>query len=350
MQPSPEPPADAAVEEGEKKQKKKGELARRIVFGLAVGIVGGFGAFRGGLVFCATVSLISLQCAREYHQIVIQKGRGRGFKGYPPFLQKTLLVTCLFCVVGTHIGIKSGIFEVGVFWLLSQLLIVRASRKVKLGQPKRNLARLSQIASLVFGLVYCGYLPSFWARLRNISIPLSNDVPSWLASTGIVVDGGWTTGLVATVMSLLCVVSADVGAYTFGRLFGSTPLSPVSPKKTVEGAYGGMISAVLCAVGVRAALGAPVHLWASICVGLICFVGGIIGDLIESTLKREVNIKDSGDVLPGHGGLLDRFDSYIFTGALCYFFWYWYTWLSKGAFTLSALLPPGTAVLFPYVT
>lgn len=336
----PDGPADESADEGKPGKPKVSDLTRRIVLGLVVGGIGGFGAFNGGIVYCLTVCLIVFQCVREYHFIIIQKGRGRGFKAYPPFLQKTLVATCLMCVVGAHVGVRSGVFEVAVFWLLSQLLVVQTTRKVKLGKPKRNLVRLSQISSLVFGLVYCGYLPSFWARLRAIQVPLTSDAPAWLAALPFISESSWTTGLVATVTSLLCIVSADVGGYAFGRMFGRTPLNPVSPKKTVEGAAGGLLSAMGCALAARAAFGAPVDVWASLCLGFICFLGGLLGDLIESSLKREVTLKDSGNVLPGHGGVLDRFDSYIFTGALVYFFWYWYLWYGSGV-RLTTLLPPG---------
>lgn len=73
----------------------------------------------------------------------------------------------------------------------------------------------------------------------------------------------------------------------------------------------------------------PTHPIWSITLACGVFVSSLFGDLIESSMKREAKMKDSGDIIPGHGGILDRFDSYIFTGALVYFFWYWYYW-TKG--------------------
>jgi phosphatidate cytidylyltransferase len=107
----------------------------------------------------------------------------------------------------------------------------------------------------------------------------------------------------------------DTMAYLVGSLIGKTPLSPISPRKTWEGTIGGIIFAVLAmgAVGYFLSSGfemQAVSQW--MIVAAIAAVAGTIGDLLQSKLKRLADVKDSGHILPGHGGFLDRFDSLLF--------------------------------------
>jgi phosphatidate cytidylyltransferase len=115
----------------------------------------------------------------------------------------------------------------------------------------------------------------------------------------------------------------DTGAYTAGRIFGKHPLSAVSPKKTWEGSIGGMIaSAGAAAVAALWYMPTfPLH-WALI-VGAIMGALGQLGDLSESLLKRAFEVKDSGRMLPGHGGMLDRVDGVLFAAAALYLFVIW---------------------------
>jgi phosphatidate cytidylyltransferase len=105
-----------------------------------------------------------------------------------------------------------------------------------------------------------------------------------------------------------------------GKLFGRTQLTAISPKKTVEGAIGGLSASVLCALALRSLTTWPASITGAVGLGGVIFVASILGDLIESVMKRDAGIKDSGSLIPGHGGILDRFDSYIFTGAVVYFY------------------------------
>jgi phosphatidate cytidylyltransferase len=107
-------------------------------------------------------------------------------------------------------------------------------------------------------------------------------------------------------------------AYFTGRFFGSTPMAPVlSPKKTWEGFAGGAISTVLLVVFIG--LYTPLGPADSLMLGAVIAVAGPLGDLFESLVKRDVQIKDSGRGIPGHGGVLDRFDALIFTSVASYF-------------------------------
>ena len=105
-----------------------------------------------------------------------------------------------------------------------------------------------------------------------------------------------------------------------GKSFGRTPLTPLSPKKTVEGALGGLCASVACALALRLVTSWPLSVPSTVGLGAVISVASVLGDLIESVMKRDAGIKDSGTLIPGHGGVLDRFDSYMFTGAVVYFY------------------------------
>ena len=112
---------------------------------------------------------------------------------------------------------------------------------------------------------------------------------------------------------LLIVAMTDVGAYTVGKNIGKTPFCETSPNKTMEGVVGGIIVATLS--GSFAGLGI-VDFGVAFVISAFVSISSIFGDLFESSLKRKANVKDSGDILPGHGGVLDRVDGYLFGGVV----------------------------------
>lgn len=125
-------------------------------------------------------------------------------------------------------------------------------------------------------------------------------------------------GLAAALFAVLVTWGTDTLAYGTGRLAGRRPLWPaVSPKKTWEGAMGGLFGGALAGWAVGHFAGA--YAWAWGIAGAIAAILGQIGDLVESGLKRKAGVKDSGTLLPGHGGVLDRFDSLFFVGVVAYY-------------------------------
>jgi phosphatidate cytidylyltransferase len=150
-------------------------------------------------------------------------------------------------------------------------------------------------------ILYVGWLLGYLIALRGL-----DDGRSWVF------------------FAILATFGSDSAAYFIGRLFGKQKLAPtISPKKTWEGAVGGLAGAV--AVSLLFLLPTPLKLtaylnwWQLIIVGLFISVFGQLGDLVESLFKRNTGVKDSGNIFPGHGGMLDRMDSIVFAAVVVYY-------------------------------
>lgn len=116
-------------------------------------------------------------------------------------------------------------------------------------------------------------------------------------------------GIMTMFWLVVTVTLTDTGAYFTGKKFGKTKFSDTSPNKTLEGVFGG----IFLATAIGSLIGTlVVPFWIAVVVTLITSVASVFGDLFESYLKREAGVKDSGDILPGHGGVLDRIDGYLF--------------------------------------
>jgi len=124
-------------------------------------------------------------------------------------------------------------------------------------------------------------------------------------------------GMKALVWLLVIVALSDVGAYYAGRKFGKTPFSPTSPKKTLEGVYGGVALATIFG-SILISSTSEINFFVALVIAALSSLAGVFGDLFESYLKREVGVKDSGDLIPGHGGVLDRIDGYLFASVMLY--------------------------------
>lgn len=126
-------------------------------------------------------------------------------------------------------------------------------------------------------------------------------------------------GLVWFLILLTATWVSDTFAYFVGKSFGKHKLAPrLSPKKTVEGALGGIAGAALVGF-VSTLVFSGLNTWAVMLLGAFIGIASLLGDLVESALKRQAKVKDSGRIIPGHGGVLDRFDSLLFTGPLVYY-------------------------------
>ena len=131
-------------------------------------------------------------------------------------------------------------------------------------------------------------------------------------------------GSIGLVLFILVMTQAnDIAQYLWGKSIGKTKIIPkVSPNKTVEGFLGGVGTVLVLSVALAPVL-TPLTFYQSLIAGLIISLSGFIGDLVISSVKRDLNIKDTGKLIPGHGGILDRLDSLIFTAPLFFHFVYY---------------------------
>jgi len=126
--------------------------------------------------------------------------------------------------------------------------------------------------------------------------------------------------------ALLTIFASDIAALFVGRALGKHRLAPhISPSKTWEGAIGGIFGAIAVSLffTISTPLGLPLGYGQAVLLGLLVSVFGQLGDLTESLLKRNMGVKDSGKLMPGHGGMLDRIDSVVFTGIVVYYYVLW---------------------------
>ncbi len=163
---------------------------------------------------------------------------------------------------------------------------------------------LEECALVLFGVAYVGWMLSHLVLLR-----------------------AFECGVALIFFVFLVTWASDTGGYYIGSRYGTRKLAPtVSPKKTVEGAIGGLVGSVAVALICKAWFMPWLTVQDCLIIGLLLGVIGQAGDLFESRLKRHAGVKDSGSLLPGHGGLLDRVDSLIFTAPVLFY----YVMLIKG--------------------
>jgi phosphatidate cytidylyltransferase len=192
---------------------------------------------------------------------------------------------------------RLGIYTLSMTAIVTMVLLLFASTiwlRGPTGKP------LSSVAITAFGVLYAGLFSYIYAlRYHDYAV-------------------GAASGTALVFLPVLLTWTTDVGAYAFGRTFGRKKLIPsISPGKTVEGAVGGLgLAIVICLLYVRfilmpyAQLGLTIQ--GAVLFAIVISVAAQTGDLAESLLKREAGVKDSSRIIPGHGGILDRFDSLLF--------------------------------------
>jgi phosphatidate cytidylyltransferase len=254
---------------------------KRVASALVLIPIVGATVYLGGTWLFVLVLLVGLAATYEY--LCMLKGHGQAVS----YVWGGALVTVLI--------IDGRWPEVGgLSWGLALLPMLALVSKVFGGNASGSL---NGWALTVAGAVYVGWPVSHVLRLRQL-----DDGLYWL------------------IIALLCTWICDTAAYAVGKLWGQHRFFPaISPKKTWEGAIGGLVGGLIAAVGLgRWLLGLSVA--GGLLLGLVIVGAATFGDLAESVIKRQIGVKDSGRLIPGHGGMLDRIDSLLFVVPVVYYF------------------------------
>lgn len=239
----------------------------------------------GGKALAATCFVVSMLLAWEYQRLVFLP-------------QDKILKATLFVAVAVIAGDALGWWSHAHVVLLAPCLILVPLLCI-LHKPHPIEQSIQRAGLWLVGVYWCGALLPYLYTLR-----VRQD-----------------DGLCLALMGLFCCWASDTGAYFAGRFFGKRPLYPViSPKKTLEGGIGGLVCAALMAMALRSVLDAPIAYPHAAALGIVGAMAGVLGDLCESLLKRSVGAKDSSQLIPGHGGVFDRFDGVVFCVPVVYIY------------------------------
>jgi len=257
------------------------EITAVVAAPLAIWIVG----WAPQPVFDLTIALIAALALYEF----LVLGRRKGYHLPIPLC----IIVMLFIIAAFVLEPIS--VEMGVFLTL----LVLPAWYVLFGAHLEEALPSSAIA--VLATLYVGMLGGSLVRLHN-------DFPD-----------GWKL----IFFLLLVVWLGDAGAYYVGKQFGRHKMSPrISPKKTIEGGVGGAVVSIITALVIHFTFFPNFPLLHAAIAGVILSAAGVVGDLAESMWKRSADVKDSGTLIPGHGGFLDRFDSIFFTAPILYSYWF----------------------------
>lgn len=258
--------------------------ATRMLTGLVMGTVAMGCIIEGRLALIALLLFILYFASHEYIQIL-------NHKGFYPSIKMIYIAEILLAIIAYFQRFDLVAVALTFCAIATFMWILFRGR-----QPY-----IANVATTVLGMIYCGWFPLHLLFLRNLESARFDD------------------GLGFVVMMFTAVLLTDTGCYYAGTHLGKHKLAPViSPNKTIEGSIGGIICAVIGAIVVGYFIGLEWYM--SAIAGLLCTIFAQIGDLSESLIKRDAGVKDSGDILPGHGGFLDRCDSFILTIPVMYYF------------------------------
>ena len=262
--------------------------------------------FKGGYWVLGTVVVITVMGLSEFYQLIEAKG-AHPLRGFGIIAGASLPVVAF---VGSeyHATILMSAVLLGV--MVAQLGKARISES------------LASISGTFFGVFYVGWLLSHAIVLRDFHRVAQG---KWgdVAVAGILPE----VGIFYLFFTVAIVIAGDAGAYFAGRAYGRRKLAPkISPAKTVEGALGAVVAGIGVGLGSKAVFeilipGVTVQIGWVVCgvLAVIISVVGIIGDLVESLLKRDAAVKDTGILLPGTGGILDRADSSLLAIPVMYY-------------------------------
>ena len=253
---------------------------------------------QGGLFYLGVVIVIGLLAQHEFYRLIIDKGAKP--------------------IQSVGLGFGAAVILVAYFGneYQAMLLMTASLLVVMVAQLGKNEIQeaMASISGTFFGVFYVAWLLSHAVLLRKFFVAASGHYdPALLLTLNVAPD----SGIFFMVFTLVSVVGCDVGAYFAGSAWGRLKLAPlISPNKSVEGALGGVITGGLFGLATKLIfdmfwpdLSAAIPWSAALGFAVILCVVGIIGDLVESLLKRDAKVKDTGGLLPGMGGVLDRIDA-----------------------------------------
>ncbi len=241
--------------------------------------------FGGELGFTILVAIWGVLAVFEFYRMVAASK-------VPPLTYFGLIWTLLF-ILSPHFN-----YDILIPLLLTSAVIL--SLIWLLLRPQKEGAFIGW-AWTIAGILYVGWLLSYLVALRGV-------------------DAGrnWVF------FALFTTFGSDTAAFFIGRALGRHHLAPsISPGKTWEGAIAGVFGAIMISLLLVTLLSLPLSFGQAILLGLIVSVFGQLGDLVESLFKRNMGVKESGKLLPGHGGFLDRIDSVVFAGIVVYYYVIW---------------------------
>ena len=253
--------------------------------------------YQGGVYYLAFMCLVGALCSLEFFALAgpdIKRWR----KIYITAISLLLIVSAFFDFV-----LMSLFFTFLIF--LSIILEFR----------KKDFSRcLEDLGMTLLPLIYFGWMLAHGILLRNISDNAG------LGSYVFLDRGLEDIGFFLVVLAVSCTFLNDAGAYFFGKSFGRKKLARhISSGKTVVGLIGGFFVSVVSAFAVNFIFNSPLpEIWV-VFYSVVIAAAAVAGDLFESTIKRGAGVKDSGSLIPGHGGVLDRFDSLIFVFPCTYY-------------------------------
>lgn len=250
------------------------------------------GLLINGWTFLCLFTLIHFGCWKEYQKLVA--GISPSYSRISPFHSYAVM----FAGWGFMLWTGRGFFGNATSWIhpvaLAMMTLLPAAILVSELFKFRNFT-LKNMGFSLLGLLYISLSWGLMVQLRSLN------------SEGLFGDQGWVIPMVV----VASIWINDTMAYLVGSLIGKTPFSKISPKKTWEGTLGGAILAIAVVTGAGYFLFGMKDYGSLLAISAIAAVTGTAGDLLESKLKRMAGIKDSGAILPGHGGFLDRFDSLL---------------------------------------
>lgn len=268
----------------------------RVITGWILGLIALACIIFGGLPLLFLLAVIIFLASKEFVDILEHKG-------FYPSLKVIIFADAIFAVMAYFncFNLVPLAFTIGT--MVSFMWVLFRGK-----QPY-----IANASTTIVGFVYSGWFPLHLLFLRDLGANNHSSL-QMILKTDIL-----SAGLGYVLFMFLLVIMTDVGCYYFGRNFGKHKLAPViSPNKTIEGAIGGAICTIIGAFIIAYFIKLPWY--HALIAGILVTIFAQIGDLCESLMKRDAGVKDSGDLLPGHGGFLDRTDSYIFTIPVMYYY------------------------------